>query len=91
VSATNAFLVPIWGDYDQKKTLDITFEYDNNGVLIFSSISYGGIVAHTLELKVVGGGGSPQIPGYGLLSLLGASVTAGVSIVFIVKRKKLLK
>ena len=95
VGATNPFLVPIWGDYNQKQTLEITFEYDNNGVLNYSSVRYGGVVALTLELKVAEGGGPPspplEIPGYEPISFIGVVTIAGVSIIFIVKRKKLLK
>jgi len=95
VGATNPFLVPIWGDYNQKQTLEITFEYDNNGVLNYSSVRYGGAVALTLELKVVEDGGPPSpplgIPGYEPISFIGVVTIAGVSIIFIVKRKKLLK
>ena len=92
VGATNPFLVPIWGDYDQTETLEITFEYDNNGVLNYSSVSYGGIVAHALELKADEPLTPPsaEIPGYELLSLLGVSAIVGVSIVLTLKRKKLL-
>ena len=92
VGATNPFLVPIWGDYDQTETLEITFEYDNNGVLNYSSVSYGGIVAHALELKADEPLTPPsaEIPGYELLSLLGVSAIVGVSIVLTLKHKKLL-
>ena len=89
VAATNPFLVPIWSNYDQKKTLDIRFEYDDNGVLNFSSVSYDGVVALTLKPRVVEEGSpSPGIPGYEPLSLLGAIAIVGVSIALI-KRKKL--
>ncbi|MHA1190851.1 MAG: serine hydrolase domain-containing protein [Promethearchaeota archaeon] len=91
IGATNPFLVPIWGDYNQKQTLEITFEYDNNGVLNYSSVSYGGVVAHTLEPKTASTPPSPTpgIPGYDLFYILGTSAIAGV--VFIVKRRRLLK
>ncbi len=92
VGATNPFLVPIWGDYDQTETLEITFEYDNNGVLNYSSVSYGGVVAHRLELKVEAPPTSPpEIPGYDLVSLLGVSTFAGVSILLLKKRRKFQK
>ncbi|MHA1242145.1 MAG: serine hydrolase domain-containing protein, partial [Promethearchaeota archaeon] len=93
VGATNPFLVPIWGDYDQTETLEITFQYNNNGVLNYSSVSYGGVVAHKLELKAdeIPPSTPPEIPGYNLLALLGVSAFVGVSIVFIKKYKKLQK
>ena len=92
VGATNPFLVPIWGDYDQTETLEITFEYDNNGVLNYSSVSYGGVVAHRLELKVEAPPTSPpEIPGYDLFYLLGVSTFAGVSILLLKKRRKFQK
>ncbi len=92
VGATNPFLVPIWGDYDQTETLEITFEYDNNGVLNYSSVSYGGVVAHRLELKVEAPPTSPpEIPGYDLFYLLGVSTFAGVSISLLKKRRKFQK
>ncbi len=91
VGATNPFLVPIWGDYDQTETLEITFQYDNNGVLNYSSVSYGGVVAHRLELKAdePPPTPSPEIPGYDLLTLLGVTAFAGISLIYIKKRRKL--
>jgi len=93
VGATNPFLVPIWGDYDQTETLEITFHYDNNGVLNYSSVSYGGVVAHRLELKADEPPTTPppEIPGYDLLTLLGFSAFTAVSILFVKKRRNLLK
>ena len=92
VGATNPFLVPIWGDYDQTEVLEITFQYDNNGVLNYSSVSYGGVVAHRLELKIDEPPTPPPgIPGYELLSLLGVSAFVGVSIILIIKHKNFQK
>jgi len=61
--------------------------------LNYSSVSYGGVVAHKLELKAdeIPPSTPPEIPGYNLLALLGVSAFVGVSIVFIKKYKKLQK
>ncbi|MHA1670386.1 MAG: hypothetical protein ACTSV5_07375 [Promethearchaeota archaeon] len=94
VSVTNPWLTWITGfsTYNQQKTLDLTYEFDNNGVLNYSSVSYGGVVAHTLEPKVASPPPpTPGIPGYELISILGVSTTAVVTIVFIVKRKRFQK
>ncbi len=70
--------------YDSTTQFITTF--DSNGVWSKRVLKAGGIVVVVLSR---GGGGGLAIPGYDLPILIGLTVIAGVSIIYIVKKKML--
>jgi len=68
--------------YDSYQTI---YTYDSNGVMSKMEYKMGGTVMAVLSR----GGGGSSIPGYDLPILIGLTAIAGVSIIYIVKKKML--
>ncbi len=75
-------LTEFWGFYDEQISI-----FDSNGVMSKREVKSHGIVV--LVLSRGGDGSSSGIPGYDLPILIGLTVIASVSIIYIVKKKRL--